>query len=57
LSFPSDVPERRMLASDAERERVAVVLRDAAAEGRLSSNELTERLGLAYRARTAGDLQ
>jgi Domain of unknown function (DUF1707) len=44
------------LASDAERERVAVVLRDAAGEGRLTADELTDRLGLALRARTAGEL-
>ncbi len=45
------------LASDAERERVAVVLRDAAGEGRITAEELTDRLGLAYKARTAGELE
>jgi hypothetical protein len=45
------------LASDAERERVAVVLRDAAGEGRLTPEELTDRLGAAYKARTAGELE
>jgi hypothetical protein len=39
------VPEqqRGVLASDAERERVALVLRDAAAEGRLTLEELSDR--------------
>jgi Domain of unknown function (DUF1707) len=46
----------RTLASDAERERVAIVLRDAAGEGRLTSDELTDRLGLAFKARTSGEL-
>jgi hypothetical protein len=45
------------LASDAERERVAVVLRDAAGEGRLTPEELTDRLGLAFKARTSGELE
>ncbi|MCH0563779.1 DUF1707 domain-containing protein [Streptomyces sp. MUM 2J] len=48
------VPELR--ASDADRERVADVLRDALAEGRLDMAEFEERLDAAYRARTYGDL-
>jgi hypothetical protein len=43
-------------AADADRERVAVRLRDAAAEGRLDPDELDERLTAAYGARTLGDL-
>jgi hypothetical protein len=43
-------------ASDAERERVAERLRAAAAEGRLDADELDERLGSAYGARTVGEL-
>jgi len=43
-------------ASDAEREAVAERLRTAAAEGRLDPDELEERLGAAYGARTVGDL-
>jgi hypothetical protein len=42
--------------SDAERERVAERLRDAAGEGRLTVEELDERVELAYAARTGGDL-
>lgn len=43
--------------SDAEREAVASVLRDAAATGRLDADELEERVALAYGARTRGDLE
>ncbi|MFI2200644.1 DUF1707 domain-containing protein [Streptomyces sp. NPDC020192] len=43
-------------ASDADRERVAEVLRDALAEGRLDMAEFEERLEAAYKARTYGEL-
>jgi len=46
-----------VLASDAERERVAVLLRDAAGEGRLTLEELSERLGSVYESRTSTDLE
>ncbi|AQS69384.1 DUF1707 domain-containing protein [Streptomyces pactum] len=49
-----DAPELR--ASDADRERVAEVLRDALAEGRLDMTEFEERLDATYSARTYGDL-
>jgi Domain of unknown function (DUF1707) len=49
-----NLPEMR--ASDAERERIADVLRDALAEGRLGMDEFQERLDSAYRARTRGEL-
>ncbi|PJE95737.1 hypothetical protein CUT44_20925 [Streptomyces carminius] len=49
-----DLPEMR--ASDADRERVAEVLREAMAEGRLDMAEFQERLDSAYRARTQGEL-
>jgi hypothetical protein len=45
-----------LLASDAERERVADALRTHAAAGRLDPEELDERLGLALAARTRADL-
>ena len=48
-------PEIR--ASDADRERVAVELRGHMAEGRLTLDELSERLDAAYRARTVGELE
>ncbi|MEU3143505.1 MULTISPECIES: DUF1707 domain-containing protein [unclassified Streptomyces] len=49
------VPDLR--ASDADRERVAAVLRDAVAEGRLDMEEFEERLDATYRARTYRELE
>ncbi|MBT2410757.1 DUF1707 and DUF2154 domain-containing protein [Streptomyces sp. ISL-12] len=49
-----DAPDLR--ASDADRERVAEVLRDALAEGRLDMAEFEERLDATYAARTYGEL-
>jgi hypothetical protein len=43
-------------ASDADRERVAEVLRDAVAEGRLDMTEFEERLDATYKARTYREL-
>ncbi len=43
-------------ASDADRDHVADRLRRAAAEGRLLAEELEQRLGDAFRARTYGEL-
>jgi Domain of unknown function (DUF1707) len=43
-------------ASDAERERVVSFLRDKTAEGRLTADELDERVGRAYAAVTRGEL-
>jgi hypothetical protein len=43
-------------ASDADRELVAERLREAAGEGRLTLDELEERLGQVYRALTYGEL-
>lgn len=51
--FSSDAQLR---ASDAERERVASVLNDALAEGRLTAEEHAERLGRVYAARTQAEL-
>ncbi|MFF5155507.1 DUF1707 domain-containing protein [Streptomyces sp. NPDC000348] len=48
------VPDLR--ASDADRERVAEILRDALAEGRLDMEEFEERLDATYKARTYGEL-
>jgi len=49
-------PVPAVRASDAERERTATLLRDHAAAGRLTPEELDERLDGAYAARTVGDL-
>ncbi|MFF8031145.1 DUF1707 domain-containing protein [Streptomyces sp. NPDC016626] len=51
-----DASARDLRASDADRERVAEILRDALAEGRLDMEEFEERLDATYRARTYGDL-
>ncbi|MFF5841948.1 DUF1707 domain-containing protein [Streptomyces massasporeus] len=48
------VPDLR--ASDADREKVADILRDALAEGRLDMEEFEERLDATYKARTYGEL-
>lgn len=53
-------PEDRSLglrASDADREHVAELLGRAFAEGRLSSEEHSERLEAAYAAKTMGELR
>ncbi|HEY7075032.1 MAG TPA: DUF1707 domain-containing protein [Solirubrobacteraceae bacterium] len=50
-------PRPDLRASDAERERVAAFLRDQAAEGRLDADELDERVGKAYAAKTVRELQ
>ncbi|WP_435744243.1 DUF1707 SHOCT-like domain-containing protein [Nocardioides sp. SYSU DS0663] len=46
----------RLRVSDADRHRVAEVLRDAAGEGRLDLEELDERLESAYAAKVYADL-
>jgi hypothetical protein len=57
----SQQPERpkhlELRASDADRERVAKVLHDAMAEGRLTLAELDERLQAVYQSKTLGDLE
>ena len=51
---PHDPSQMRI--SDADRQRVADVLRDAAGDGRLDLEELDERLELTWAAKTYGDL-
>jgi hypothetical protein len=46
----------RLRASDADRDRVAALLREHYAAGRLDADEFTERLGAIYAAKTMGDL-
>ena len=46
----------RLRISDADRHRVAELLREAAGEGRLDMEELDQRLEAAYGAKTYGDL-
>jgi hypothetical protein len=46
----------QMRISDADRQRVSEVLRDAAGDGRLDLDELEERLELTFAAKTYGEL-
>ena len=48
--------EPTLRASDAEREHHAELLREHAAQGRLTVDELDERLDRVYAARTLGEL-
>ena len=51
-------PDRAdMRAADADRDRVAELLREHCASGRLTAEELEERLDVAYRARRLGELE
>jgi Domain of unknown function (DUF1707) len=52
---PQPLPAQR--ASDADRERTATLLREAAGDGRLTVEELGERLDAAYAARTTTELE
>lgn len=56
MSDGETTPAPTLRASDAERERTATLLRDHAAAGRLTTEELGERLDAAYAARTVGEL-
>ncbi|MEV2276003.1 DUF1707 domain-containing protein [Nocardiopsis sp. NPDC049922] len=49
-------PVPSMRTSDGERDRVAQLLQEQFAQGRLDQEEFTERLGQTYKARTAGEL-
>src|SRR5829696_9275392 len=51
------LPDPTLRASDAEREHHAELLREHAAQGRLTVNELEERLDRVYTARTRGELE
>ncbi|MFI0356267.1 DUF1707 domain-containing protein [Actinomadura sp. 9N407] len=50
-------PNPEMRASDADRDRVASTLREHCAQGRITMDELQERLDATYEARTLGQLQ
>ena len=53
---PGDQRRASLRASDADREQFVESLRRHHADGRLTTEELTERTGKAYAARTFGDL-
>jgi hypothetical protein len=50
-------PNPEIRASDADRDRVAGLLREHCAQGRITMDELDERLDAAYAAKTVGQLQ
>jgi hypothetical protein len=60
LAFVSNLPAvpepSELRASNSDRERVAKILHDAMAEGRLTVSELEERLDQVYAAKTFGEL-
>ncbi|MFE2447933.1 DUF1707 SHOCT-like domain-containing protein [Streptomyces melanosporofaciens] len=51
------VAEADLRASDADRDRIADILREALAEGRLQPEEHAERIDAVYRAKTLGELE
>jgi hypothetical protein len=55
--LPDRIPPHELRASNADRERVAEVLRNAAADGRIELDELDERLAVVYAARTYAELE
>lgn len=54
---PADPAPAGIRASDADRDRIADILREAMAEGRLTAEEHAERVDLVYRAKTLGELE
>ena len=56
-SSPAVPDPRHLRASDADRERIANVLREAAGDGRLTMAELDERLDAVYAAKTYAELE
>lgn len=57
VSTAKPVAEADLRASDADRDRIADILRDALAEGRLDTGEHAERIEKAYAAKTLGELE
>jgi len=55
-SLPAEPDPQHLRASDADRERVAETLREAAGDGRLTMDELDERLDAVYAAKTYAEL-
>lgn len=56
-NLPDGKDPRDLRASDHDRDRVAEVLRQAAGDGRLTLDELDERLSAVYAAKTYGELE
>ncbi|MER5180304.1 DUF1707 domain-containing protein [Streptomyces sp. NPDC002896] len=59
-AFPAAAPDPEpvaLRASDADRDRIADILREALAEGRLTADEHAERIDGVYRAKTVAELE
>ncbi|HWG63070.1 MAG TPA: DUF1707 domain-containing protein [Streptosporangiaceae bacterium] len=56
MSNPPEPAHSQFRVSDTDRENTAEVLRVAAGDGRITFDELDERLGVAYAAKTYADL-
>jgi hypothetical protein len=54
---PVPTDPRHLRAADTDRDRTAELLRQAAAEGRITFDELDERISQAYAAKTFADLE
>lgn len=57
VDMTKPVAEADLRASDADRDRIAGILREALAEGRLDAEEHAERIDAVYRAKTLGELE
>ncbi|MGW0548337.1 DUF1707 SHOCT-like domain-containing protein [Streptomyces altiplanensis] len=57
-NHPAPTPrEPALRASDADRDRIADILREAMAEGRLTAEEHSDRIDAVYRAKTVAELE
>jgi hypothetical protein len=54
---PGPADPRQLRVADTDRDRAAELLRQAAAEGRITFDELDERISQAYAAKTFADLE
>src|SRR6266508_3988591 len=54
---PHGTTHQGIRASDAERERTAALLKEHVLDGRLTTDEYSERLDMTYTARTREELQ
>jgi uncharacterized protein DUF1707 len=55
-NLPDPTDHRQMRVSDSDRDQTAAILREATGQGRLTFDELDERLGQVYAAKTYADL-
>jgi hypothetical protein len=55
--LPDRMPPGEQRASDKDRDQVAAILREAAGDGRLTLDELDERLSAVYAAKTYAELE